>query len=115
MRQVRIKELAAIADARWASQTSYLDSPDKQQPVPAIGMKDPGGYAGPTESARNKGVQSAVGSQPVVAGSEVSESRENEGFAGAGEIKEPPWKVAPTGTGEEWQPKAWKPGPKRKK
>lgn len=34
MRQARIKVLAAKADARWASQPSFLDSPAMRQPDP---------------------------------------------------------------------------------
>ena len=115
MRQTRIKELAAEADARWASQKSYLDTPGVQQPVPAIGVKDPGGYANPTEDVEKRGVRSAVGNQSELTGGEVSELKEVTPSHRTNEAKEPPWKAAPASVGEEWQPKAWKPGPKRKK
>ena len=115
MRKVRIKELAAAADARWASQKSFLDTPDLQQPVPAIGVKDPGGYASPTEDVGKRGVRSAVESQPAAAVGEALGSKEDTGLKGIGETKEPSWKAAPSGAGDGWQPKAWKPGPKKKK
>jgi NADH dehydrogenase [ubiquinone] 1 alpha subcomplex assembly factor 2 len=40
MRQERMKQLAAQADARWASKPSALDAPDKQQPVQMLQSKD---------------------------------------------------------------------------
>jgi NADH dehydrogenase [ubiquinone] 1 alpha subcomplex assembly factor 2 len=56
-----MQRLAAEADERWKSQPSYLDSPDRQQPKPAIGVKDPGGYVdAPTEDVHKQGVRTAV-------------------------------------------------------
>ena len=116
VRQTRIKELAAEADARWASKQSFLDSPNVQQPVPAIGVKDPGGYAGPTGSAEKRGVRSAVESQSELAGSDVTKLKEDDELSESpGEAKKPAWKAAPSSAREEWQPKAWKPGPRKKK
>ncbi|KAI0586581.1 NDUFA12 domain-containing protein [Pyrenophora tritici-repentis] len=41
IRQARIKQLAAQADARWAEKPSALDAPDKQQPMQMLQSKDP--------------------------------------------------------------------------
>ena len=114
MRQVRIKELAAAADARWASQKSMLDSPDMQQPVPAIGVRDPGGYSNATEDAGKQGVRSAVGSPQKSAGGETVGPEDSKELSKPRKAEEPRWKVAPANPGEDWQPKAWKPGPKRR-
>ena len=115
MRQIRIKELAAAADARWASQKSSLDSPNMQQPVPAIGVRDPGGYANATEDVSKQGVRSAVRSPQKVGGGETTKLQENEELNNPRKTEEPPWKAAPATPGEDWQPKAWKPGPRRRK
>ena len=44
-RQVELKQLVQVADARWNSKQSYLDSPeDTAQPAPLIAPNDKGGY-----------------------------------------------------------------------
>lgn len=112
---MRIKELAAAADARWASQKSVLDSPDLQQPVPAIGVRDPGGYSNPTEDIGKQGVRSAVGSPQELAVGKAARLQDSKELDNPRKAEEPPWKAAPANPGEDWQPKAWKPGPKRRK
>jgi hypothetical protein len=61
-----MKELAEQADERWRSQESFLDAPRTQQPAPAIGTKDPGGYVPMTEPESKQGVASAVEEQEKV-------------------------------------------------
>ena len=51
-RQLQLKQLAQLADERWASKASYLDAPkETAQPAPATVARDPGGYTkgGPGE------------------------------------------------------------------
>ena len=112
-----MKQLAARADERWKSVPSFLDAPNRQQPQPAIGVKDPGGYAPQTEPEAKQGVASAVEGQGK-ANEVVREGKEGKevdegGFKGTTREKEPaPWedgrrKGSP---GEDWQPQSWAPG-----
>ena len=114
-----MKELAAEADERWRSKESFLDAPQQQQPAPAIGIKDPGGYVPMTEPEDKQGVSSAVEEQEKVGraleGEKVDEGR----FRGEATSESPkkkkdeaPWaKQAPKGSpGETWQPTSWTPG-----
>ena len=113
IRQDRIKVLAAEADARWASQPSYLDAPNKQQPAPATGVKDPGGYVKQTEPTDTEGVRSAVGSPAEVDSSTRGKAKDEGRFKGRARDKgkgpspfDRPQQGAP---GEEWQPQSWSP------
>ena len=51
-RQIQLKQLAQLADQRWAEKASYLDAPDKAQPGPATLPRDNGGYVGGKEERR---------------------------------------------------------------
>ena len=112
-----MKGLAARADERWKSVPSFLDPPERQQPQPAIGVKDPGGYAPQTEPETKQGVASAVEDQGKVDevvkegkdGKQVDEGR----FKGKTREREPaPWDQAKKGgaPGQDWQPQSWSPG-----
>ena len=114
-----MKQLAAAADERWRSKESFLDAPARQQPEPAIGVRDPGGYVQQTEPESKEGVRSAV-EEPekiprVVEGEEVDEGR----FKGGAKEKprrareEAPWaKHQSRGSpDEQFAPQAWRPGP----
>ena len=107
-----MKQLAAKADERWASVPSFLDSPNKQQPAPAIGVKDPGGYVQQTEPTAQEGVRSAVGDAGEVQGSSEGRTTDEGRFkGGAQEKKDSPWNQAQRGNpGEGWQPQSWSPG-----
>jgi NADH dehydrogenase [ubiquinone] 1 alpha subcomplex assembly factor 2 len=120
-RRERMKELAEQADERWRSQESFLDAPRTQQPAPAIGVKDPGGYVGMTEPESKQGVRSAV-EEPEKIGEAMAGEKVDEGrFRGEGKQRpqkgkkegEAPWaNQLPKGApGEKWQPEAWTPGP----
>jgi NADH dehydrogenase [ubiquinone] 1 alpha subcomplex assembly factor 2 len=113
-----MKTLAARADEKWAAKESFLDAPARQQPEPAIGVRDPGGYVAQSEPERNEGVKSAV-EEPekvvkVAEGEQVDEGR----FKGATKEKprrqreEAPWaKEKRGGPDEQFAPQAWTPGP----
>ncbi|KAH9829754.1 Accessory subunit of the mitochondrial membrane respiratory chain NADH dehydrogenase (Complex I) [Teratosphaeria destructans] len=111
-----MKQLAAKADERWRSIPSFLDSPNRQQPQPAIGVKDPGGYASQTETEGQQGVTNAVeDAEKVRKVSEGADTKEvDEGrFKGRTREREPaPWErdVQRGAPSERWQPEAWSPG-----
>ncbi|KAK4957738.1 hypothetical protein LTR66_013262 [Elasticomyces elasticus] len=124
LRQEAMKQLAARADERWASVPSFLDSPNQQQPAPAIGVRDPGGYAQQTEPAHKEGVRSAVARpEQVLAASEGRDGVDEGRFEGASKeteraqsvvggkkSKEDPWKRPKGNPGDEWAPQSWTPG-----
>jgi NADH dehydrogenase [ubiquinone] 1 alpha subcomplex assembly factor 2 len=111
-----MKQLAAEADARWKAIPSYLDSPNKQQPQPAIGVKDPGGYVQQTEPEQKEGVRSAVDDANKVQAATEGRAEDEGRFKGTAKekkAKENPWShLQPKGNaGENWQPEAWSPAP----
>jgi len=121
-RQASMKQLAARADERWKSVPSFLDAPERQQPEPAIGVKDPGGYAPQTEPENKQGVASAVEDQGKVdeivkegkEGKDVDEGR----FKGKTREREAaPWEQQQRrgAPGEDWQPQTWSPGVARRR
>ncbi|KAL2357753.1 hypothetical protein BJ546DRAFT_946419 [Cryomyces antarcticus] len=117
-RQAQLKYLAQKADERWASAPSFLDAPSKQQPEPAIGVNDPGGYAPQTEPEAKQGVRSVVGTAEEVReaadGMEVDKGRfrgETREMPRRKEAREEnPFKVQRGGPSENWEPAAWSPG-----
>jgi len=119
IRQVQMRQLAAEADARWNSMPSFLDSPDKQQPTPAIGVKDDAGYMhhNQTEPTENEGVRSAVGDEGEVQASTEGKTKDEGRFKGKAKDKDAnPWKQpSRKGPGEEWQPETWSPGVAQRK
>lgn len=116
-----MKELAAEADERWRSKESFLDAPQQQQPVPAIGTKNAGGHVPMTEPEDKQGVSSAV-EEPEKLGRAMEGEKVDEGrFNGEATSERPkkkkkdgeaPWaNQAPKGSpGETWQPTSWTPG-----
>ncbi|KAI4719107.1 hypothetical protein E4T48_04640 [Aureobasidium sp. EXF-10727] len=117
-RQAQMRQLAAAADERWAAQESFLDAPSKQQPAPAIGVKDPAGYmhGNQTEPTENEGVRSAVGDAGEVDASTEGRTKDDGRFKGRARDREAnPWKQAPKGNpGDDWQPQSWSPGVSRR-
>ena len=107
-----IKQLAAKADERWKSVPSYLDSPNRRQPEPAIGVQDPGAHAQQTEPEEKQGVRSAVGDKDEVKDASEGKARSEGRFKGrARDQAESPWDVPQRGApSENWQPSAWTPG-----
>jgi NADH dehydrogenase [ubiquinone] 1 alpha subcomplex assembly factor 2 len=114
-----MKELAAEADQRWNSKESFLDAPQRQQPEPAIGVRDPGGYAPMTEPEDKQGVINAV-EEPEKVGRAIEGEKVDEGrFRGetteqprGKKVGDAPWaSQLPKGSpGEDWQPSSWTPG-----
>lgn len=114
-RQAMMKQLAAEADERWNSKPSFLDAPSRQQPQPAIGVQDPGGYAPPTEPEAKQGVRNAVEGQEKVNDAMEGKSEDEGRFKGRTKERkrEPnPWadRRPKGGPNEQWQPAEWMPG-----
>jgi len=119
IRQQQLKVLARQADERWAKKGSFLDSPDKRQPLPATEVKDPGGYVEKTgaETATNlvAGVDDIIKDEKNEVDVKTQVSDEildvNKRPRRAAEPKkaqsEDPWKQNRGGPSEAWQPKAW--------
>ncbi|OWP06012.1 hypothetical protein B2J93_1769 [Marssonina coronariae] len=126
VRQRQLKILAAQADARWAAKPSFLDTPERSQPLPALEVKDPGGYDSVQHRSEAVGVpdggkeiNAEIGeggiemqapngiSHPFGKTSPQEKQRRGEEHAPRKEIKEDPWKNARGGPSEEWQPETW--------
>ncbi|KAJ5138461.1 uncharacterized protein N7515_003309 [Penicillium bovifimosum] len=102
VRQAQIKQLARLADERWASKASYLDQPKTQQTVPPTQVSD--ATLNP-RSADPVSTQQAPASATAVPEATPAQPQAP---------KENPWaKADAAGPGEEWQPKAWDPSSKR--
>ncbi|KAI9825007.1 MAG: hypothetical protein M1819_006518 [Sarea resinae] len=113
VRQEQMKQLAARADARWASKPSFLDSPAKGQPSPTTMPRDQGEYGGVDLGNEGKeGVRNAVaGAEGLADSKEIKAAKEE-----AKEKGKDPWeqaKRARGGPSEDWQPTAWSPTSKR--
>ncbi|GFF27719.1 hypothetical protein IFM61606_03908 [Aspergillus udagawae] len=110
LRQLQIKQLAHLADLRWASKPSYLDKPQTQHPEPATRTSD----------ATLNPPMGAVGEGPkthnAVSGADTTQA------AGtttptpdvAPTTKEDPWAKARTSDTENWQPESWTPSASRR-
>ncbi|KAL9625105.1 MAG: hypothetical protein Q9160_000834 [Pyrenula sp. 1 TL-2023] len=98
IRQTNMKQLAQLADERWASKPSFLDKP-RPQPAPITKPRDPGGYVGQTEPDDKEGVRSAV---------------DTPAEGSAKPAKENPWAKNAAGPSEKWQPESWTPGASRR-
>lgn len=143
-RLANIKLLAARADERWASKPSALDAPDKQQPIQVLESRDPKSGLVQTnaeqelrsrgEAARSAEAGTEEPERPahemradVAPGAEAPQqetglSEEAPAFKAKKRLrisKEPkedsPWKQAAAGNpGDDWQPKAWTPPPRKR-
>lgn len=91
VRQARMKQLAAEADARWDAKPRVMDAPGGAtgQPVPAL---DTGGVKAEAKKQEQK-----------TQGEEETDKKD-------------PWaKARAQGPGESWQPEAWSPTPAKKR
>ncbi|CEO60002.1 hypothetical protein PMG11_04646 [Penicillium brasilianum] len=101
VRQAQIKQLARLADERWASKPSFLDKPKTQQPPP------------PTESSETSVNQTAESLQEASA-TASSTPTPKPASAKPKPAKEDPWaKANPGNPGDTWQPESWTPSSKR--
>ena len=104
LRQVELKQLAKLADERWAAKPSFLDAPrEPSQYEPGTIPRDKGGYVGQTEADEKVEVKNHV---VGVEGTQTMERPSRQGKT----KKSNPWNVQRGTPGEEWQPEAWTPG-----
>ncbi|KAJ5476623.1 NADH:ubiquinone oxidoreductase17.2kDa subunit [Penicillium sp. IBT 31633x] len=110
VRQAQIKQLARLADERWASKASFLDKPKTQQPVPptqshGTTLDPPAANAAPAQQAPTSTTSPNTAPKANPAPGEPKKTQKE---------KENPWARAnSTNPGEEWQPEAWSPTSKR--
>lgn len=110
VRQRNLKVLAAQADARWAAKESWLDGPETRQALPAVEVRDPGGYETVQERTEAAGGDMREGAGEASAESKIKEERGKSDLPEKkpeAEEKKDPWKTARGGPSEEWQPQGW--------
>lgn len=110
-RQVEMRQLAALADQRWAEKESVLDDPRKTgQTGPLMLPRDNAGYGmGQTESEDKEGVRNMAATAEEVQGKTEGKGSAVDKGRFKGETREKdPW--SKTGPSEGWQPQAWTPG-----
>ncbi|KAE8385517.1 hypothetical protein BDV23DRAFT_164841 [Aspergillus alliaceus] len=93
IRQLQIKQLAKLADERWASKPSYLDMPQTQQPKPATQSAD----ATSNSFSQANNAQADTPDAKEVGRDEVPTAKKD------------PWAAAAATPREGWQPKPWSP------
>lgn len=101
IRQAQIKQLARLADERWASKPSFLDKPKTQQSPP------------PTETSESS--VNPTSESPQDASASAPSTSTPKPVSGKPEpVKEDPWaKANPGNPGDAWQPESWTPSSKR--
>ncbi|KAJ5454514.1 NADH:ubiquinone oxidoreductase17.2kDa subunit [Penicillium daleae] len=101
IRQAQIKELARLADERWASKPSFLDKPNTRQTLPPTETSEP------TVNPATESRQDAPAPTPSTSTPEPTASKPKP-------LKEDPWaKANPGNPGDTWQPESWTPSSKR--
>jgi NADH dehydrogenase [ubiquinone] 1 alpha subcomplex assembly factor 2 len=109
IRQAQLKQLAAAADARWASKPSFLDAPSKQQQSSIASMlKDVTNKPELAEVPPN-----VVLNHGIIFAEETSRSMDKDkamtkGRSGREELPSP-WKGVKFGKEGEQQPESWTP------
>ncbi|KAB8079220.1 hypothetical protein BDV29DRAFT_165125 [Aspergillus leporis] len=100
LRQLQIKQLAKLADERWASKPSFLDMPNTQKPSPATQT------TGATLNPSSLGINASSAQSGVAV---PTPKTKEESHSEAPAVKEDPWAKARGAPGEDWQPKPWAP------
>ncbi|KAF9891971.1 hypothetical protein FE257_002935 [Aspergillus nanangensis] len=99
VRQMQMKQLARLADERWASKPSYLDNPKTPKPrTPATGTSD----ATLSSPQRNE--------EGIPDASTTTSDQPADNAAPAAKDKDP-WATARGGPSENWEPETWAPKP----
>ncbi|KAJ5679616.1 NADH:ubiquinone oxidoreductase 17.2kDa subunit [Penicillium macrosclerotiorum] len=97
IRQAQIKQLARLADERWASKPSFLDKPKTQPPLPTTETSDASINTTSHPPADSSTPAPPSQSNPVSA--EQTSKKEKD-----------PWANANSGNpGDSWQPDSWTP------
>ena len=116
-RQRNLKQLARLADERWASKPSFLDQPkdgSSEHPQPALRVQDRGAYAAPdggpgrADKPEDDRVKSAIRGEDGQGGLPRRETEEGRKQLDGSEDKNP-WDIKRGAPSEEWQPEAWDP------
>lgn len=101
IRQAQIKQLARLADERWASKPSFLDKPKTQQSPLPTGASQPS-MSPTTESPQDVSAPATSSSMPKPAAAKPEPPKDD------------PWAKANSGNpGDTWQPESWTPSSKR--
>ncbi|KAJ5640647.1 hypothetical protein N7528_000272 [Penicillium herquei] len=107
VRQAQMKELARLADERWASKPSFLEKPKTQQQAPGIAPGPTTPVANissePTTTTANAPTSPASAPKPQPTSPPPKTQKETN-----------PWaKADKKGPGDSWQPEAWTPSSQR--
>lgn len=106
-RKEELKQLAAAADARWASKPSVLDAPRRRNQ--ALGVGDGEGQVG-VVGRRGESVDGGEdGGKKLGAGVKGEDVRDNWGEGKKGRTENPWIKERSKGAGEGFQPGSWQP------
>ncbi|KGO64199.1 NADH:ubiquinone oxidoreductase, 17.2kDa subunit [Penicillium italicum] len=106
VRQAQIKQLARLADERWASKPSFLDKPKTQQQPPATQINE-AALNQPTKAAPAQKASASTTSPEAAPKAKPAPKPKTQ-------KEENPWtKAQKANPGEEWQPEAWSPSSKR--
>lgn len=111
IRQLQVKQLARLADERWASKPSYLDKPQTEQPAPATNTSD-GTLRGPEPGTPQEQHEKRQQQAPTQnEGTEATAQQQQQQQGGRDKTKkDDPWANAAAGVpGQEWQPDSWTP------
>ncbi|KAJ5086790.1 hypothetical protein NUU61_008097 [Penicillium alfredii] len=103
IRQAQIKELARLADERWASKPSFLDKPQAQQPEPGTQIGD--ATLNPTTAEAASPAQAQASS---ASSSGTSSQADSTSASKQTKKEENPWAKA-SNPGDGWQPESWTP------
>ncbi|KAB8224664.1 hypothetical protein BDV33DRAFT_165148 [Aspergillus novoparasiticus] len=101
LRQIQIKQLARLADERWASKPSYLDMPQNKQPEPATQT---------TDATTNASAQANNAHENTATTPEPKDTDHVETPA----TKNDPWAAARGAPSQDWQPQSWTPKPSQR-
>ncbi|KAJ4155025.1 hypothetical protein LMH87_000291 [Akanthomyces muscarius] len=109
VRQARMRQLAAEADARWAAKPRVMEDPLPGQALPEA-----------RQTTTTTAAQAAAPNQESTATLRAESKRRRrdaprDDEAGVEEELDPkdPWKQARRGPSEDWQPQAWSPNTKK--
>lgn len=118
VRQARMKQLAAEADARWEAKPRVMEDPLPGQALPAQPVKDTPTTEETKTNTTEADKSAEMKTTPLRAESRRRRSLQRDDAAESGYAEEvdpkDPWKQARTrGPSEDWQPQAWTPNAKK--
>ncbi|OJJ49260.1 hypothetical protein ASPZODRAFT_61205 [Penicilliopsis zonata CBS 506.65] len=102
LRQIQLKELARLADERWASKPSFLDKPQTPQPTLATRASDDTS----SQLQKQRPEEEASIAKNLADGPVNAKGKKS--------VDKDPWAARQGGPSEKWQPEAWVPTTGRK-